>query len=156
MRCRRQVHDNRPPAYWGPSGRSSGGGLVAWSPECSSHVNVFAKRARHDQVTFNLNDGTAAVPQVVVHPSGRTDAIAAAVAHPFIRGGTAAQTGTELTVTVNEPTSNSVQIVDQGGGAVQVEWNGGPVHAFTGVTTILVQAERAKNDYISFSTAPLT
>jgi hypothetical protein len=45
-----------------------------------------------------------------------------------------------------------VQIYDAGGGTIDVRWNGGSVHAFTGVTMILVQPENAKNDRITFYT----
>ena len=70
--------------------------------------------------------------------------------------GMAVQTGTALSVTVNKPTSNQVVILDQGEGAVEVVWNGGAIHSFTGVTTILVEAKKANNDSITFYTPPLT
>jgi len=38
------------------------------------------------------------------------------------------------------------------GGSLEVEWNGGSVHTFHGVFTVLVQAERATNDRIIYYT----
>jgi len=57
---------------------------------------------------------------------------------------------------VNKPTTNLVQILDQGGGAVEVDSNGGGAQSFSGVTTIVVQAKNAMNDQITFYTPPLT
>jgi hypothetical protein len=124
-------------------------------------VAVFAKRAAHDQIKINLADQSAASPLAERHVNARADVVDAnAGAAPAGRvartSGTAIQSGTALSVTVNKPTSNQVLILDQGGGAVEVEWNGGAVHSFTGVTTILVQAQRARNDQVIFYTPPLT
>jgi hypothetical protein len=49
---------------------------------------------------------------------------------------------------VNRPKSNVVQIVNEGAGNVQVEWNGGMVHSFKGVATIVVNASNATKDDI--------
>jgi hypothetical protein len=59
------------------------------------------------------------------------------------------QSGSILTVTVNKPTSNTVEISNNGGGAVEVEWNGGAVHSFTGVETIVVDTQKARNDLVA-------
>ena len=56
-----------------------------------------------------------------------------------------------LTVTVNRPSTNVVQITNQGGGAVQVEWNGGPVHPFQGVETIVVDTRNARKDQVTLT-----
>ena len=53
------------------------------------------------------------------------------------------------------PTGNNVQILDQGAGTIDVQWNDGAVHSFTGVTTILVHATKAREDQITFYTPPL-
>jgi hypothetical protein len=124
-------------------------------------VAVFAKRATHDQIMINLADQSVASPLAELHQNDRAaavDANAGKGPELLIRrtSGNAVQSGTALSVTVNKPTSNQLLILDQGGGAVEVEWNGGTVHSFTGVTTILVQAEKARNDQVTFYTPPLT
>ena len=73
-------------------------------------------------------------------------------------GGLAVQTGSELTVTVNRPTTNVVNIVESMpmalmkiGSGVQVEWNGGLVHSFTGVSTIVVNTRNARKDQVTLT-----
>ena len=67
----------------------------------------------------------------------------------LVRGGLAVQTGSDLTVTVNRPTTNvSVEISDKSDARVQVAWNGGVVHTFTGVATIVVNTRNARNDQV--------
>jgi hypothetical protein len=124
-------------------------------------VAVFAKRATHDQIAINLAGLPGVSPYAERQVNTPPDAVdvnaGAAPARRILRtSGTAILSGTALSVTVNKPTSNQVLILDQGGGAVEVEWNGGAVHSFTGVTTILVHAETARNDQITFYTPPLT
>ncbi len=64
----------------------------------------------------------------------------------------AVQTGSELTVTVNRPTTNVVEIVySKQDAGVQVEWNGGMVHSFTGVATIVVNTRNARNDQVTLT-----
>jgi hypothetical protein len=64
--------------------------------------------------------------------------------------GAMVQTGSELTVTANRPTTNVVQITDRpGSNNVQVELNGGMVHSFTGVATIVVNALNARRDQVT-------
>ena len=122
-------------------------------------IGLFAERATHGHITINLTNSSAAAPQVGLDESGRADAVHANTgARPAIlrTSGNAVQTGTALSVTVDKPTSNQVVILDQGEGGVEVEWNGDTIHSFTGVSTILVEAEKAKNDRIIFYTPPLT
>jgi hypothetical protein len=72
-------------------------------------------------------------------------------------GGVFVQTGSELGIGVGQPTTNAVQVTDVHTGNVQAEWNGGPVHSLTGVKMIFVEAERARNDQVTFNlTAPRT
>jgi len=104
---------------------------------------VFSVSGKTTNVTINLPDPPAAAAATAIQ------------ARNPIRGGTAAQSGNDLKVTVSKPTANTVQILDQGAGAIEVEWNGAAVHSFTGVTTILVQAVNAKKDQITFCTPPL-
>jgi hypothetical protein len=124
-------------------------------------VGVFAERARNNEITINLGDLSAGSPEAQLRQTERADAVdREAGAHPSFgrqrTSGSGIQTGTTLSVIVNKPTSNQAVILDQGGGAVEVEWNGGAVHSFTGVTTIVVNSARAKNDSITFYTPPLT
>jgi len=70
------------------------------------------------------------------------------------RLGVAVQTGTVLTVTLNAPVTNTVQVTNDGAGYFQLEWNGGPVHFFTGVDTLNVHGEKARNDRITFNLTP--
>jgi hypothetical protein len=117
-------------------------------------VYVFTRRAKRDQITIDLTDPPRASPQVELHPGGRVDSGGTnTVAYRALRAGRAAvQNGAELTITVSKPTRNKVQILDQGGGDVEVEWNGSSVHSYTGITTILVRTSRARNDRIAFYT----
>jgi hypothetical protein len=55
----------------------------------------------------------------------------------FIHGGTAVQTGTFLTVTVNK-TNNTVQVLDDGAGDITVKWNGGASHFFSGIDNVTI------------------
>jgi hypothetical protein len=116
-------------------------------------IYVTAKRARNDQVTIDLNDLSPIPPPFLPRQGGRVVA-EARVPISSLRIGRAVQNGSELSVRVNKPTTNRVQVFDQGGGAIQVQWNGGPIRSFTGVTTIVVQTGRARNDVITFN-APL-
>ena len=67
------------------------------------------------------------------------------------RAGTAVQTSPDLTVAVNSPVTNTIHVNNTGAGKIAVEWNGGPFHSFAGVTEILVHAENARNDRITFN-----
>jgi hypothetical protein len=68
-------------------------------------------------------------------------------------GGIAIQSGSLLTVTVDRPRTNVVQITNEGAGNVQVEWNGGPVHSFSGVANIIVDAKNARKDQVTLTDA---
>jgi hypothetical protein len=54
---------------------------------------------------------------------------------------------------VNKPTKNIVEISNIGGGAVEVEWNGGASHSFTGVATIVVDTRIARTDVVALDDA---
>jgi hypothetical protein len=66
-------------------------------------------------------------------------------------GGVSVQMGSVVGVGVGQPTTNTVYASDPGTGNFKVEWNGTPVHSFTGVTTTVILAERAKGDQITFN-----
>src|SRR5262249_11254563 len=69
--------------------------------------------------------------------------------------GHAVQTGSILTVTVNRPRTNIVQITNVGAGNVVVGWNGGAAHSFTDVTTIIVDTHNARKDQVTLTPAAL-
>ncbi|HEV3261330.1 MAG TPA: hypothetical protein VG013_31045 [Gemmataceae bacterium] len=75
-------------------------------------------------------------------------------------GGAAFQTGSLLTVDlrnkVDQPGLNTVTIIDDGKGDIQVSWDGGPVHSFTGVSQIVVNSARTITEQVGFElTGPL-
>jgi hypothetical protein len=115
---------------------------------------VDAQRARTNQITFQLNEPGSIAAIAVTGAHDPTDAAgASAGAHPLgIRNrtsGTAVQSGSVLTVTVSRPTTNSVEISNKGGGAVEVEWNGGSVHSFTGVATVIVDTHNGRKNVVA-------
>jgi hypothetical protein len=77
-----------------------------------------------------------------------------AIIHHARTSGLAVQTGSLLAVTGDSPGTNVVQIDNEGGGAVQVEWNSGAVHPFTGITNIVVDTRNARKDQVTLDDAP--
>jgi hypothetical protein len=65
--------------------------------------------------------------------------------------GVVVQTGSELTVNVNRTTTNVVEMSADDFMKFQVEWNGGVVHSFTGVTTIVVNTRNARTDRVTLT-----
>jgi hypothetical protein len=120
---------------------------------------VEGQRARTNQITFQLNDPASVAVMAVTGAHDSTDA-ARASAEPRPLGmrnrtsGAAFQSGSVLTVTVDRPTTNTVVIskIDDGG-AVEVEWNGGAVHSFTGVDKIVVDTRKARNNVVAIDDA---
>jgi hypothetical protein len=106
---------------------------------------ILAERARHNQITFNLTSTPTSPAPVAVGSGDPTGP------EPEGGRGTAVQSGSVLTVMVNRPQSNVVQIGNAGAGNVQVEWNGGMVHSFTGVAIIVVNASSATKDDITLT-----
>jgi hypothetical protein len=115
-------------------------------------------RARFNQVTFNLNGprtgGTSfATGLLATTPEVSTETLAHTVHADRLRfrtSGTAVQSGTVLTVTVNAPKSNTVEISSLNSGqVVQAEWNGGAVHNFSGVSTIIVDTTTGQSDLVA-------
>jgi hypothetical protein len=116
-------------------------------------IFIEAERARHDQITFNLTSPPTSPVAVAVGAHVPTGAVPASEeGHPQIihgrTSGTAVQSGSVLTVMVNRPKSNVVQITNAGEGNVQVEWNGGTSRSFESVATIVVPASNATKDDI--------
>jgi hypothetical protein len=136
---------------------------------------IQAQRAATDQFLFQLNDTVTAVVagagSAFQQPGPSTGSAAAApgsigsddaatpggTGHPLDivlhhrTGGIAVQSGSLLTVTVDRPRTNVVQITNEGAGNVQVEWNGGPVHTFSGVAEIVVNARNARKDQVTLT-----
>jgi hypothetical protein len=135
---------------------------------------IQAQRARTDQFTFHFSHGdtVTAVAELAgptfqePGPSSASTAIELgthrathsrdanvevhALAHvQFVRGGLAVQSGSELTIIVRRPSTNVVQITDVGAGNVQVEWNGGRIHSFTDVATVVVDTRNARRDQVT-------
>ena len=67
--------------------------------------------------------------------------------------GHAVQTGTVLTITVNRPKTNIVQITSEGAGNDEVEWNGGRAHSFSGVAKLIVHTKNGRKDQLTLSDA---
>jgi hypothetical protein len=69
-------------------------------------------------------------------------------------GGEAVQTGSLLTVylrnKVDQPALDTVKVVDDGKGDMQVSWDGGPVHAFTGISQIVVNSKPTVTEEVTF------
>ena len=66
-------------------------------------------------------------------------------------GGAAFQTGSLLTVDLqNKPRHNAVMIVDDGKGDIQVSWDGGPVHSFSGISQLVVNSKRIDSEDVTF------
>jgi hypothetical protein len=116
---------------------------------------IQAQRARSNQITFNLTSPRTSPTAVAVGLHIPPDAaLASEGGHPLRligrrTSGIAVQSGSVLTVTVNKRTTNTVEISNSDGSAVAVEWNGGAVHSFTGVTTIVVDTQNARKDLVA-------
>jgi hypothetical protein len=135
----------------------AGAATVEWNgraPQSFTSVQailVQAGRAGHDHVTFQLNTS----PTLVVSSHEPTAAVGANAitrpVHDFVRrtSGTAVQSGTLLTITVTARKINTVEISSLNfGTVVQAEWNGGTVHNFTGVNTIIVNTKNGARDLV--------
>jgi hypothetical protein len=115
---------------------------------------IQAQRATSNRITFKLTSPRTGPTAVAVGLQVRADTdLANEGGHPLIIGkrtsGIAVQSGSVLTVTVNKPTKNTVAISNIGGSAVEVEWNGGAIHSFTGVATIVVDTRRGRTDLVA-------
>jgi hypothetical protein len=69
-------------------------------------------------------------------------------------GGAAFQTGSLLTVDlrnkVGQPGLDTLNIIDDGKGDIQVTWDGGPVHSFTGVNQIVFNSAVTQTEQVTF------
>jgi hypothetical protein len=63
----------------------------------------------------------------------------------------------DLHTHIQLPGLESILIQDDGAGSVRVEWDGGPIHSFTGVRDIVVNSEPTVTERVAFDlTGPLT
>lgn len=146
------------------SDSGKGGILAEWNGgPVHSFTSVKAtvieiERARFNQVTFNLAGpvthpmaaevGTRASTETPLPSEGDHPQLLRVARAPRTSG-TAFQSGSVLTVTVYRSTTNNVEISNGGGGNVAVQWNGGPVHSFAGISTIVVDTENGRNDLVA-------
>ncbi len=123
---------------------------------------IQTERSRINQITFNLTSQRTSPTAVAVGLQVPTDAVLpseGAIPQKLIdlnarrTSGAAVQSGSVLTVTVNKRTTNTVAISDSGDGAIAVEWNGGAVHSFAGVATIVVDTKNARKDLVALDDA---
>jgi hypothetical protein len=124
-------------------------------------VDIHAQGGRRNKLTFSLTG--PAGPALALFAAATGHAGTASVAEGAARHlrvqsstlpknhGGAVQSGTVLTVDVDDAKGNSVQLSDSGRGNIGVAWNGGPAHSFTGITMIVVHANRARNDQVIFT-----
>ena len=71
--------------------------------------------------------------------------------------GFAVQYGSLLVIAVDAPKLNTVELSSLNfGQVVQAEWNGGPVHDFAGVSTIIVDTTNGQKDLIALDVATTT
>jgi len=73
-------------------------------------------------------------------------------------GGVAVQTGAALSIGVAaKPAASTLQITDDGAGNIQTQWDGGPVHSFSGVQAISAEVKGPRSDQVTLNlTGPLT
>jgi hypothetical protein len=120
---------------------------------------VQAESATNDRITFNLKGPRISPAAAAGGSFVPTDADPATEAGHSLQlsrlrtSGFAVQTGSLLTATVDNPTLNTVEISNYGAGVVRVEWNGGHVHSFKGVETIVVDTHNARNDLVAIDNA---
>ncbi len=114
---------------------------------------IQAQRARTN--LFEIDDFSFDIEQSIV--DRKISDLSFGLEKPILvrTSGHAVQTNSILTLTVNRPRTNVVQITNEGAGNAQVEWNGGPVHSFSGVGEILVNTRNARKDQVTLSDAVL-
>jgi hypothetical protein len=118
--------------------------------------------ARRDEVTFHLTNPRTSGTAIATGLVDATPTVSAkTLAHPVhdlgLRSrtsGTAVQSGSVLTITVTAPKLSTVEISSLNfGQAVQAEWNGGAVHDFSGVSTIIVDLKNGRKDLVGLDVA---
>jgi hypothetical protein len=117
--------------------------------------------ARRDQVTFQLTNLRTGPTAIATGLLAATPAVSAkSLAQPVHTlglksrtSGTAVQSGSLLTITVTALKINNVEISSLNSGQdVQAVWNGGAVHDFSGVSTIIVDLKNGRKDLVGLDT----
>jgi hypothetical protein len=138
----------------------NGGPVHSFTGTSSSVIQT--ERSRRNQITFSLTGSRTGPTAFAVGSHVPTDAVLLSegahrekvdVVKAPRTSGVGVQSGSLLTVTVNKRTTNTVEISNSGGGAVAVEWNGGAVHSFSGIATIVVDTKNARNDLVALHDA---
>ncbi len=142
--------------------QGSGAESVEWNRRAAHEVPavqailVQAAGSRHDQITINLGNSTA----MAVASAPTATGFAKALSHPIhfltrLRtSGTAVQTGSLLTITATSPKINTVAVESWNHGQmVEAQWNGGVLHIFSGVDTIIVDIRNSTNDFVALNNA---
>ncbi len=119
---------------------------------------IQTERSRSNQITFNLTSTRTSPTALAVGSQVPTDAVLPSeganpqkLRVPEVRrtSGSAVLSGSILTVIVDKRTTNTVERSNSGGGTVAVEWNGGTVHPFERIATIVVDTQNARNDLVA-------
>jgi hypothetical protein len=104
---------------------------------------IQAERSRDDVIVFQVGSASP----VAAESSGQTHPVH--IQNARRTSGTAVQTGSLLTITVDRSTMNRVSISNYNHGAmVFAEWNGGAAHSFAGVSTIIVNVTNGTTDLV--------
>jgi hypothetical protein len=134
---------------------AAGARTVEWNGRSPNSVTgvqailVQAGRARHDKITFDF----PGFPPILSTSHELAPGVDQTLHQLSITGrrtsGTAVQTGSLLTITVTTSKIHTLAISSSNGGqSVQAEWNGGNLHNFTGVETIIVDIRNGRSDLV--------
>jgi hypothetical protein len=118
-------------------------------------ILVQAGRSRHDRITINLGASIALANAGSLTSTSLARADSFPI-HAFrLRtSGTAIQTGSVLNISATSPRINVIAIESWNQGQmVQAQWNGGSVHTFTGVDTIIVDVRNSTKDFVGLDEA---
>ena len=140
------------------SDQGSAPSAVEWNGRAPNEITgvqailVQAARSRHDEIMINLGNSTA----LAVGSAPTATSLAKAASHHvhglsrFRTSGAAVQTGSLLTITVTAPKISTAAIESWNQSQmVQAQWNGGAIHTFTGVDTIIVDVRNSTNDFVA-------
>jgi hypothetical protein len=136
--------------------QGSGAHSVEWNGNSAHEISgvhtilVQAARAGHDKINIQLGsmiDLASAVPSASTGRT-RTDSVAIRA----VKGrtsGTAIQTGSLLTIKVTSPKINTIALESWNNGLmVDAKWNGGGVHSFSGVETIVIDIKNSSRAFV--------
>jgi hypothetical protein len=139
----------------------SGAQSVEWNGNPSHQLGgvqsilVQAGRSGHDRITISLGASVA----LASAGSSTSTSVARADSFPIHAfrartSGRAIQTGSVLNISATSPRINVIAIESWNQGQmVQAQWNGGSVHTFTGVQTIIVDVRNSTKDFVGLDEA---